>query len=604
MTTSPKLLRGESPLQVLPELATWIGLNEAIALQQLHYLLSQDNKGMVEDDIKWYRSSAQEWRDEHFKFWDVKVVERTFKNLEDDGFIKARTFTGRSKWYAIDYEAVEQIDRQVPRLTGKKDKRKKASEASIRTKCTNSNEGNEGPEGKTLEEGISTKCTNGLVQNVPTISTKCTTSKNPKNSFKKVSPKGDSGKKPQEDSKKWNNVNKKIVGDKFLELTQVPFPTNPKTKGVWYGWLFEIFELANKDPAETCRIITLVVKDMQKKHLTISSPKSLHWGGQGDSIRARIEWRAKMEHNESMAALRRQIDQNRLQERLRWQTKLQQLSNLSPEQAAIALNRKCAHCGQFLTPTAQPNEWRGGTHWVWPDEHDCEAARVAKEQQEAQEKVAKMTSEQKEYCKRLHTAGLIGWLAEATFASYSAREDWAGAEDVWRRVRDYTKAIEAGKREQPFLILHGLYGNGKSHLAASAIRYFLDKGQKRCYFRVWPDYLARIQATFNREEGETEEEIVAELQQGEIIVIDDLDKRKPSDWVRGVLFSVLNHRYNQGLPTILTLNYGPHDLDPKAAGRLALEEYMGRAVLDRVIGGAFDVIEFNGPSFRSGLKWQ
>lgn len=278
MTTSPKLLRGESPLQVLPELATWIGLNEAIALQQLHYLLSQDNKGMVEDDIKWYRSSAQEWRDEHFKFWDVKVVERTFKNLEDDGFIKARTFTGRSKWYAIDYEAVEQIDRQVPRLTGKKDKRKKASEASIRTKCTNSNEGNEGPEGKTLEEGISTKCTNGLVQNVPTISTKCTTSKNPKNSFKKVSPKGDSGKKPQEDSKKWNNVNKKIVGDKFLELTQVPFPTNPKTKGVWYGWLFEIFELANKDPAETCRIITLVVKDMQKKHLTISSPKSLHWG--------------------------------------------------------------------------------------------------------------------------------------------------------------------------------------------------------------------------------------------------------------------------------------------------------------------------------------
>lgn len=209
----------------------------------------------------------------------------------------------------------------------------------------------------------------------------------------------------------------------------------------------------------------------------------------------------------------------------------------------------------------------------------------------------------------------MGWLSEATFASYSARDDWAGAQDVWQRTFTYTKAICGGNREKPFLLLCGQVGNGKSHLAASAIHYFLDKEWKRCYFRVWPDYLARIQATFNRAEdqpgsllrgetqAETEEEIVAELQGGEIIVIDDLDKRKPSDWVRGVLFSVLNHRYNKALPTILTLNYGPGDVDPKARGRLILEEYMGRAVLDRVIGGAYDVIEFDGPSYRSGIQW-
>lgn len=260
-----------------------------------------------------------------------------------------------------------------------------------------------------------------------------------------------------------------------------------------------------------------------------------------------------------------------------------------------------------MTPRKGPDGWRGGEKWYWPDEHNCEAERIAREALATQAAVQALTLEQQAICKRLKDAGLIGWLGEATFANYSARDDWAGAEEVYRRAMAYTKTICGGNREKPFLLLCGQVGNGKSHLAASAIHYFLDKEWKRCYFRVWPDYLARIQATFNRDEdtpGETEEEIVAELQQGEIIVIDDLDKRKPSDWVRGVLFSVLNHRYNKALPTILTLNYGPGDVDPKARGRLILEEYMGRAVLDRVIGAAFDVIEFSGPSYRSGLSYE
>jgi DNA replication protein DnaC len=235
--------------------------------------------------------------------------------------------------------------------------------------------------------------------------------------------------------------------------------------------------------------------------------------------------------------------------------------------------------------------------------------------------VNQLTLEQQEYCKRLQDAGLIGWLAEATFATFSARDDWTEAETVWRRVLCYAKTVESGNCEKPFLILCGQVGNGKSHLAASVVHHFLDKGHRPAYFRVWPDYLKRIQATFRKsrsddvygsgvaastteEARETEEDIVSELQTGKVVVIDDLDKRRPTDWVREILFPVLNHRYNAGLPTILTLNYGPGDVDPVAPGRLALEAYLGRAGLDRVIGAAFDVIEFTGPSFRSGLDYQ
>ncbi len=224
--------------------------------------------------------------------------------------------------------------------------------------------------------------------------------------------------------------------------------------------------------------------------------------------------------------------------------------------------------------------------------------------------VNQLTLEQQEYCKRLQDAGLIGWLAEATFATFSARDDWTSAEDVFRRVMSYTKTVESGNHEKPFLLLCGQVGNGKSHLAAAAIHFYLDKGHRPCYFRVWPDYLKRIQATFRKtwnedeDEHETEEDIINELQTGKIICIDDLDKRRSTDWVREILFPVLNHRYNAGLPTVLTLNYGPGDVDPVAPGRLALEAYLGRAGLDRVIGASFDVIEFDGPSYRSGLSYE
>jgi hypothetical protein len=79
----------------------------------------------------------------------------------------------------------------------------------------------------------------------------------------------------QDDSQKWNNANKKVVGDKFLELTRLKKPTNKQTVGAWWGWLYEIFELSGKDATETCRIMTVVVDHMQSKHLSISSPKSL-----------------------------------------------------------------------------------------------------------------------------------------------------------------------------------------------------------------------------------------------------------------------------------------------------------------------------------------
>lgn len=254
--------------------------------------------------------------------------------------------------------------------------------------------------------------------------------------------------------------------------------------------------------------------------------------------------------------------------------------------------------------------WKG-KQIIWPDSCGCvqEQANLTLEKKEA-EKAARAW-ERELWKTSLVNAGLVGWLASATFESYSPREDWKGTDVCKAGVMDYTSALFENKLEgKPWLILHGSYGTGKSHLAAAVIHEALRRGRKQCYFRVWPQYLKRLQKSWNRRDGdEFTSDIVEELQQGSLIVIDDLDKKQPSrsGWAEDELFAVLNFRYNRTLPTILTFNHSPDDPyvtpDGKATGRTALEAYLGRATLDRISQLAFDVIQFTGPSYRSGIEW-
>lgn len=126
-----KLLINEPPLQVLPTLAAWIGLNESIVIQQIHYWLNNPKVGKTADDKKWIRNSYREWQEDNFPFWDENTIKRAFKNLEDDGLILTRDDLNQhdydqTKWFSIDYDILTSLDGPVGRIKSKKKKRKKA----------------------------------------------------------------------------------------------------------------------------------------------------------------------------------------------------------------------------------------------------------------------------------------------------------------------------------------------------------------------------------------------------------------------------------------------------------------------------------------------
>jgi len=107
-----KLLISEPPLQVLPGLAKAIGLNEAIVLQQLHFLLRHSKN--VFDGRKWICLSYDEWRDMHFPFWSAKTIFRVYKSLILQHFAIAtakhnRYIMDTTRWYTIEYDALAEL---------------------------------------------------------------------------------------------------------------------------------------------------------------------------------------------------------------------------------------------------------------------------------------------------------------------------------------------------------------------------------------------------------------------------------------------------------------------------------------------------------------
>lgn len=101
-----KLLINESPLQVLPTLAIRLGLNEAIFLQQLHFLTKDKRPG--QDGLQWLRRTYPEWKKQTFSFWSTKTIERAAKALAKLSLIKIeqrdKSSRNRDNFYAIDRE--------------------------------------------------------------------------------------------------------------------------------------------------------------------------------------------------------------------------------------------------------------------------------------------------------------------------------------------------------------------------------------------------------------------------------------------------------------------------------------------------------------------
>ena len=110
-----KGLLDEKPLLILPTLATKIGLNESIILQQIHYwiLISKN----IHNEKTWVFNTYEEWN-EQFPFFSQSTIRRTIDKLVKTGILEKGNFNriviDRTNWYTINYEILSfQIEQTI-----------------------------------------------------------------------------------------------------------------------------------------------------------------------------------------------------------------------------------------------------------------------------------------------------------------------------------------------------------------------------------------------------------------------------------------------------------------------------------------------------------
>ena len=225
----------------------------------------------------------------------------------------------------------------------------------------------------------------------------------------------------------------------------------------------------------------------------------------------------------------------------------------------------CQYCGQELNQEGLIFEV-GGNEFIRklePERCDCELAKQYWKKVDY-EKSMKLKNElaylkhQKQ--ERLYkTSKMHPRLKEYTFENYEVRNYNRSA---YRKAKEYTENYIKGA-ERGSLYITGGVGTGKTHLAAS-IANELIRNERTVVFGTLINLLNEIKDSYSSD-NEKEGVIIDKYSKIDMLIIDDLGKERPSEWTLEKLFTIINNRYENKLPVIITTNYNRERLRERLA---------------------------------------
>ena len=129
---------------------------------------------------------------------------------------------------------------------------------------------------------------------------------------------------------------------------------------------------------------------------------------------------------------------------------------------------------------------------------------------------------------------------------------------VFNNLKNYSEKLVKGI-EKKGLILVGNNGVGKTHLACSIANKLIENGTPVIYGTLI-NLLAELRNSYDTDNNISEMEIIKLYENVDLLIIDDLGKEKPSEWGLEKLFTIINSRYENNLPVIITTNYNQNSL--------------------------------------------
>jgi len=169
---------------------------------------------------------------------------------------------------------------------------------------------------------------------------------------------------------------------------------------------------------------------------------------------------------------------------------------------------------------------------------------------------------------RLYSLSRLDELKALTFDTFQPRgqkgmgEIQANSlEMAFNQARHYAQNLNG------WLLLRGGYGTGKTHLAAAIANATVDMGVPTLFLTV-PDLLDMLRFSYDSEDT-TFEERFNEIRTASLLILDDFGTQNATNWAQEKLFQILNYRYINKLPLVITTNLSLDEIDARIRSRLA-----------------------------------
>ncbi len=123
-------------------------------------------------------------------------------------------------------------------------------------------------------------------------------------------------------------------------------------------------------------------------------------------------------------------------------------------------------------------------------------------------------------------------------------------------------------------MLQGDYGCGKTHLAAAIANFAVSIGVPTLFITV-PDLLDTLRFSYD-DPVATFEERFEQIRSAPLLVMDDFGTQNATPWAKEKLFQIVNYRYINHLPLVVTTNLDEEDFEERIRSRLQDPELVTR----------------------------